>query len=162
VQPCACARTGGRPRARRRDIHEPRTRPPRLPSHGRALLRGQGRVVHPGALPTRGRRRRRRVWTATARRGDRAGHVLLRLRLCRAVVGFAHPPGAVGLLLDAVRPLVAGRVLLVLGCGGARDPYKRPLMGAAAVRGADLAVLTTDSPRSEDPLAILDAMTEGA
>jgi UDP-N-acetylmuramoyl-L-alanyl-D-glutamate--2,6-diaminopimelate ligase len=53
-------------------------------------------------------------------------------------------------------------VILVLGCGGDRDPYKRPLMGAAAVAGSDLAVLTSDNPRSEDPAQILAAMETGA
>jgi UDP-N-acetylmuramoyl-L-alanyl-D-glutamate--2,6-diaminopimelate ligase len=79
-----------------------------------------------------------------------------------AVVDYAHTPDAVRTLLAAVRALVPGRVVLVLGAGGDRDPYKRRLMGAAAVEGADLVVLTTDNPRSEDPLAIIEAMAAGA
>ncbi len=79
-----------------------------------------------------------------------------------ALVDYAHTPEAVETLLAAVRAVTAGRVVVVLGCGGDRDPFKRPLMGAAAVLGADVAVLTNDNPRSEDPARIIEAMLEGA
>jgi UDP-N-acetylmuramoyl-L-alanyl-D-glutamate--2,6-diaminopimelate ligase len=78
-----------------------------------------------------------------------------------AVVDYAHSPDSVASVLRALRPLTRGRVIVVLGCGGDRDREKRPLMGEAAARGADLVIATSDNPRSEDPLAILDAMVSG-
>ncbi|MGW4082988.1 UDP-N-acetylmuramoyl-L-alanyl-D-glutamate--2,6-diaminopimelate ligase [Streptomyces sp. NPDC004822] len=79
-----------------------------------------------------------------------------------AVVDYAHKTDAVESVLKALRKVTEGKVHVVLGCGGDRDRTKREPMGAAAARLADTAVLTSDNPRSEDPLAILAAMLRGA
>ncbi|MEU9231738.1 UDP-N-acetylmuramoyl-L-alanyl-D-glutamate--2,6-diaminopimelate ligase [Streptomyces subrutilus] len=79
-----------------------------------------------------------------------------------AVVDYAHKTDAVESVLRALREVTEGKLHIVLGCGGDRDTTKRGPMGAAAARYADVAVLTSDNPRSEDPLAILAAMFEGA
>jgi UDP-N-acetylmuramoyl-L-alanyl-D-glutamate--2,6-diaminopimelate ligase len=79
-----------------------------------------------------------------------------------AIVDYAHKPGAVAALLDALRPQVTGRLIVVLGCGGDRDRGKRPLMGAAAAARAELLIVTDDNPRTEDPAAIRAEMRAGA
>jgi len=79
-----------------------------------------------------------------------------------AVVDYAHKTAAVESVLRALRKVTEGELHVVLGCGGDRDKTKRAPMGATAARLADTAVLTSDNPRSEDPLAILAAMLEGA
>jgi UDP-N-acetylmuramoyl-L-alanyl-D-glutamate--2,6-diaminopimelate ligase len=78
-----------------------------------------------------------------------------------AVVDYAHTPDAVATALAALRGATRGRLITVLGCGGDRDPGKRPAMGAAAAAGSDVLVVTDDNPRSEDPAAIRAAMLAG-
>ena len=78
-----------------------------------------------------------------------------------AVVDYAHTPDAVSAALKAVRGATKGKIIAVLGCGGDRDAAKRPLMGNSLISGADIAIFTSDNPRSEDPLSILGQMHEG-
>jgi UDP-N-acetylmuramoyl-L-alanyl-D-glutamate--2,6-diaminopimelate ligase len=91
-------------------------------------------------------------------RVDAPGEVL-------GVVDYAHKPDAIVAALAALRELAAGRggrVICLIGAGGDRDKGKRPLMGAAAARGADLVIVTDDNPRTEDPAAIRAAVRAGA
>lgn len=74
---------------------------------------------------------------------------------------YAHTPDALVRSIAALRPFVLGKLILVFGAGGDRDPGKRPIMGAVAEAGADSIIVTSDNPRTEDPEAIIDDIERG-
>ena len=78
-----------------------------------------------------------------------------------ALVDYAHSPDALAKVLEAARAHARGRLICVFGCGGDRDPGKRPLMGSVAEDRADLVVLTDDNPRNEDPRVIVEQILAG-
>lgn len=77
-------------------------------------------------------------------------------------VDYAHTPDALANILAALRPHTQKRLICLFGCGGDRDPGKRPIMGKIAASAADLAIITDDNPRSESPEKIRNAVAEGA
>ena len=78
------------------------------------------------------------------------------------IVDYAHTPDSLDVVLQAARELGDGRVICVFGAGGDRDRGKRPIMGAVAAQRADQVIVTSDNPRSEDPLAIIQDILQGA
>ncbi len=77
-------------------------------------------------------------------------------------VDYAHKPGAIEAVLNALRPHTEGRLICLFGCGGNRDAGKRPIMGRIASGLADMVIVTDDNPRHEDPKLIRAAILEGA
>ena len=77
------------------------------------------------------------------------------------LIDYAHTPDGLENVLSSVRGFCKGRLIAVFGCGGDRDPIKRPIMGGIGVKIADLAVITSDNPRTEDPNAILADIVKG-
>ncbi len=95
-----------------------------------------------------------------AGRFDSLSHPVSRIH---AVVDYAHTPDALQKVMEAIVTVLQppARLIVVVGCGGDRDRQKRPVMGRIAAAGAHIAILTSDNPRSEDPVAILDEMMAG-
>ena len=80
---------------------------------------------------------------------------------CVVLRDYAHTPDALARALATLRPLTGGQLVVVFGCGGDRDKGKRPIMGRIAAEGSDVALVTSDNPRTEDPVAIIDDIEQG-
>jgi UDP-N-acetylmuramoyl-L-alanyl-D-glutamate--2,6-diaminopimelate ligase len=79
----------------------------------------------------------------------------------RVIVDYAHTDDALEKVLASAREITQGRLIVVFGCGGDRDRTKRPLMGQVAANGSDYAIVTSDNPRAEEPMAIIKEIEEG-
>ncbi len=77
------------------------------------------------------------------------------------LIDYSHTPDALENVISSVRDFCRGRVITVFGCGGDRDPMKRPIMGEIGVRLSDFAIITSDNPRTEDPMAIIGDILKG-
>ena len=77
------------------------------------------------------------------------------------IVDYAHTPDALNTVLKNARQFTKGRLLTVFGCGGDRDKTKRPIMGSIAAGLADLAIITSDNPRTEEPESIIEDILKG-
>lgn len=77
------------------------------------------------------------------------------------LIDYAHTPDGLENVLTSVKDFCKGRLIAVFGCGGDRDPMKRPIMGSIGVRCSDIAVITSDNPRTEDPMAIIEDILKG-
>jgi UDP-N-acetylmuramoyl-L-alanyl-D-glutamate--2,6-diaminopimelate ligase len=120
------------------------------------LLAAIGVALHEGATPAQ-------IREAVARVNNVPGRFerVMAGQPFTVAVDYAHTEDALGRLLTAAQALKTGRIITVFGCGGDRDRGKRPKMGAAAVRYSDVVILTSDNPRTEDPLSILEQVEVG-
>lgn len=77
------------------------------------------------------------------------------------LIDYAHTPDGLEKVLLSVRDFCKGRLIAVFGCGGDRDPLKRPIMGEIGIKNADFSIITSDNPRTEDPMAIIEDILKG-
>lgn len=77
------------------------------------------------------------------------------------IIDYSHKPGALETVLKTLRPVTRGRLVCLFGCGGDRDRLKRPIMGAIAADNADFVIVTSDNPRTEEPMDIINEIVAG-
>lgn len=141
-------------------VHEGRTTPVRLPMLGRYNVHNALAALaaaHEAGVPLAGALERLATFPGVPGRMQ-----VVQGEPFAVVVDFAHTPPALEKALQALRPQVKGKLIVVVGAAGERDPGKRAPLGIAAAQGADLAVFTEEDSRSEDPDAILGQMRAGA
>ena len=77
------------------------------------------------------------------------------------LIDYSHTPDALENVINSVRDFCKGKIISVFGCGGDRDPIKRPIMGEIGVKLSDIAIVTSDNPRTEEPMAIISDIMAG-